>query len=469
MTVPTNPDSREVNWQKKFLAVENQWQDMKKNSEPLIVAAFLLAIAILYTSGYVADQFDRWLFETPSQFFFYLLLLRMLLIVLVPVFLLFVGFRFILKQARELIINLYQPKADEKISALILGRLWGIPPLPPPLNTLVKYPVILITKPELDDQHRARWLGGPATLIILEGFAVYLERGNKFSRVVGSNVPPPFLERYERIKEVVDLRPQNRKGYVEPWTKDGIRIKLHLNIEIQIDTGARALDEDSPNIGYPFAPLAVKAAVEYTSVRLIEDRLEEQSWLDGAWGSISGAINSFVAGHSLDELFVAPQTNNHANANHLDYDGTSENIEQIFSKAISERVTGETRNRLHNYGIHVLNIQITQVEIPLEILALRTKFWESTRNKIAALRNSRAEAEWIRVREHAHAEAQHTMLMTIINRLENVPTDQLTDSLALSLSGILDQGLDDPIVRSLLAKESFAILERIRKFLHESF
>jgi hypothetical protein len=61
------------------------------------------------------------------------------------------------------------------------------------------------------------------------------------------------------------------------------------------------------------------------------------------------------------------------------------------------------------------------------------------------------------------------MLMTITKRLENVDPKDLTEPLILSLSGILDQGLDDPIIRPLVAKESLAVLERIRKLLGERF
>jgi len=356
---------------------------------------------------------------------------------------------------------------DENIPALIRGRLLGTPPFPPPLNKIVSYPTILVAKPDLDENHWGRWFGGPATLVIYDGFAAYLERGNKFSRVVGPGFPPPFLERYERIKEIIDLRPQTKTGFVEPWTKDGIRIKLTLNVEVQIDACTEAV-ERSPNFRYPFDPLAVKAAVEYTSVRLIGGELQEQNWLEGAWGSITGAINAFVAGHSLDELFVAPHIENHVNTNHINH-ATPENIEQIFSKRISDKVINDVRDRLHNNGIHVLNIQLTQLEVPKAVLDLRTRYWETARLKISSHRNSRAEADRIRARELAHAEAQRTMLTTIMNKLENVGTDDLTESLILSLSGILDQNLEDPIIRPLIAKESFAVLDRVKKLLKDRF
>jgi hypothetical protein len=61
------------------------------------------------------------------------------------------------------------------------------------------------------------------------------------------------------------------------------------------------------------------------------------------------------------------------------------------------------------------------------------------------------------------------MLNTITQRLEKVDPSNLTEPLILSLSGILDQGLDDPIVRPLIAKESFAVLERVRRMLNEGF
>lgn len=466
MTAP-DPVNDAAKWQQQFSATQSQWADTRRVGEFILMIAFLLVVATLYALGYAANQFDHWLFATTSQSFFYIFLLRILLVILTPAIMLFMGLRFIFKQASELIRSIYQPKTDEKIPALIRVRLLGVPPLPPPLNKIVSYPSIIINKADLDETHWGLWLGGPATLVTYDGFAVYLERGNKFSRVVGAGFPPPFLERYERIKEIIDLRPQTKTGFVEPWTKDGIRIKLMLNVEIQIDASADAIERSS-NLRYPFDPLAVKAAVEYTSVRLIDGELQEQNWLDGAWGSITGAINAFVAGHSLDELFIAPQTENHVNANQLNHD-TPENIEQIFSKRISEKVINDVRDRLHNNGIHVLNIHLTQLEVPPTVLELRTRYWESVRLKISAHRNSRAEGDRIRAREFAHAEAQRTMLTTIMTKLENVESRDLTESLILSLSGILDQNLEDPIIRPLIAKESFAVLDRMKKLLHDRF
>ena len=146
-----------------------------------------------------------------------------------------------------------------------------------------------------------------------------------------------------------------------------------------------------------------------------------------------------------------------------------ENVEQILSKRISEKVMTEIQIDLQKKGIRALNIQITKVVIPDEIQELRTKYWEGTRGILSAQRNSRAEAERIRIREQAHADAQRTILMAITKKLENIDADNMTEPLILSLSGLLDHGLDDPLIRPWIANESFTVLQKMRKLLKEKF
>ncbi len=63
-------------------------------------------------------------------------------------------------------------------------------------------------------------LGGPLLLIVFDGSALYIERGNRFSRIVGPGAA--YLERYETIKYAVDLRAKVKTDKIEVWTKDGI-------------------------------------------------------------------------------------------------------------------------------------------------------------------------------------------------------------------------------------------------------
>jgi regulator of protease activity HflC (stomatin/prohibitin superfamily) len=465
LTLPPDPSK----WQQLYSASESRWKDVERMRAFLLPMIALVFIMVMYVAvGYEFVHMEDWVPEEINQLSYILYLLRIVLLILVPVAAVVFGLWFIFKQAATFVHAFYQPAEDEKLGRLIGRKLLGVVPVPPPLHNVFKYPFVVLREPKLAENHWARWFGGPATLVIYDGIAVYLERGNKFSRVVGPGLPMSFLEQNERIKEVVDLRPQTRTGEVKPWTKDGIRIRFAIRVECQIDASAEAVIQSSQKFRFSYDPLAVKMAVERMTVRADpKGELYEGSWLDGAWGTITGVINAYIAGHTLDELFLASETDKILSLAPAE-SGTYVKIEQVLSYKIKEQLEKAKRNLAQN-GVKVLSVQIVNVEVPPRVQELRGKYWESAKERIAALRNSRAEADRIRIREQAHAEAQRTMLNTITQRLEKVDPNNLTEPLILSLSGILDQGLDDPIVRPLIAKESFAVLERVRRMLNEGF
>ena len=145
-------------------------------------------------------------------------------------------------------------------------------------------------------------------------------------------------------------------------------------------------------------------------------------------------------------------------------------IAQLLSDEFSAVMLGQINSGLVRFGTKALNIQITKVEFPDIVLALRIQYWESEKKILSARKNGKAEADGIRVREQAYVLAQQTMLKTITEKLEKVDPGNLTEPLILSLSGLLDQGLNDPIVRPLLAKGiPFAALERLKKLLDQEF
>ena len=376
-----------------------------------------------------------------------------------------VGSFIISRAAATYLRSVYQLPQDLKLGTIIQYRLYGLPLVPPPLSWFLMGTFILLQEANLEDDHWARLIGGPARLIVNDGIAVYLESVDLTSMQLTSKVVGPgttLLERYERIKEVIDLKPQMKTDVVRPWTKDGIRITLTLMAECQINASIEAKADD---LRYPFDPLAVQRAVDHMAVRVDPEtgELFESSWLDGAWGTITGAINAYVAKHSLDELFLAAQV---PVTNPAAYSGM---IVQLLSEKFSTAMLGQINSALAQNGVKALNIQITKAEFPDGVLALRIKHWESEKKILSARKDSKAEADSIRVRQQAFVVAQRIMLRTITEKLEKVDPKNLTEPLILSLSGLLDQGLNDPIVRPLLAKESFAALERLKKLLDQEF
>ena len=145
------------------------------------------------------------------------------------------AFRF----ALDFMTDFYHPPENINLNKLIDNRLNGVTMLPFPLNLFFRFQYVMARDGDLIKSNEwpawmARHLGGPLLLIVFDGCALYLERGNRFSRVVGPGDKPPFLEWYETIKYVVDLRPKMRTDKFSVWTKDGIRIEITAQIECRI-------------------------------------------------------------------------------------------------------------------------------------------------------------------------------------------------------------------------------------------
>ena len=238
----------------------------------------LIAIMCIVVS-YLPFLMQEWAQNDLSNMQKVIFYLRPTLTILAPAIVTGIGFILICKATAAYLRSMHSLPYDYKLGSIILRRLLGIPPIPPPLNQVLKYPFIVLRDAALEDNHWARLIGGPATLVVYDGLAVYLERGNQFSRVVGPGMP--FLERYERVKEVIDVKPQMKTGYVKPWTKDGIRITLTLMVSAR-SLPALKPEQKSRDYQYPFDPLAVQSAVEHMTVKENDGELRQAAWLEGA-------------------------------------------------------------------------------------------------------------------------------------------------------------------------------------------
>jgi hypothetical protein len=456
MTTSNTGKDPSDNWQQLYSASNEHWKDLRRSGNLLIPVVFIATIATLYAIIFTSFNQADWLTNTGGKLANSWWLFRIIITTLSPLLVILIGAFFLIRENNNFIRKFYQPSEQHKIGTLVRRRLMGVPPLPPPLNALSHYPFITLREPELNNDHWACWLGGPATLVIYDGTALYLERGNCFSRVVGPGSPPmPFLERYETVRAVVDLRPQVKTGKINGWTKDGIPVEMEVRMECQIDASPKA-KEKSSNLVYPFDPLAVKLAVEHTTVRYdsATRRLSESDWLDGMWGQVSGFFLGYIISRSLDELF-------------LDESGK----EQIFAPRVSQDGIDKLNNNISkmNLGAHFLNLQITKVTLPEIVVNQRLAYWESERGKMSLILEGKAEAERIRMREKANADVVRDMLDTITDHLKPFGKDNLTEPVLLSLTSILDQNLDDPMVRPLIAKETLSMLEKVRQRLKEGF
>jgi hypothetical protein len=295
--------------------------------------------------------------------------------------------------------------------------------------------------------HWSMWLGGPAFLIIYDGFAVYLERGNSFSRVAGA-FPITYLDPRETMKAIVDLRPQIRDGQVNAWTKDGIRIKFKIRVEFQIEPGPSHNTSDTKLV-YPFNPLAVRKAVEYTAVRVRDGKLQEVDWCEGTIGTVTGLVGRHVCSRRIDELF-------------LRNGGGGQMLSPNVIKELMEKTnSGLTKDT----GVRILSLQITDIIIPPDVRRQRLDVWEAEKDSLVARIRGEAQAYAIRTNEAALAKGQRDLIVAIAKSLRRVDPSHFPETLLLSVSSILDQGLKDPLVQTYMAKGTLDTLKKIQDLL----
>jgi regulator of protease activity HflC (stomatin/prohibitin superfamily) len=348
-------------------------------------------------------------------------------------------------------MRFYLPPKEVYPEKLISYRLLGRSKIQPPYDNFFPMPYVLIRDGEIEK--RGKWpawavshIGGPINLIVFDGFALYLERGNRFSRVVGPGDKIPFLEWYEKIKYVVDLRPKVKVDSFDVWSKDGIQIKLTAQMTCRI--GDPASNDPSTNLLNPFDPAAVKKAIERYALRWshrLDGEPEEFTWVNAAWGQVTGIVPDYIGSRMLDDLLMAERQNG-----------------QILSPEAMKDLIKKLNDATNTFGVFITDFQIQEMIIPPKVFEHQKDFWLAKGQSIATLKDGEAKAFSIRAREKARAESQRDLIVAIADGLEKTKDGQYTEPLLLALSSVLDEGLGDPLMRAYLARETLETLEQLR-------
>lgn len=443
---PENPSD----WQMAYTR-EDAFKECGKNAERsdmfllagvLVLSAFIALVAIpkigklsFHPNAYV------WL-----GMFFALVVFVFLLLALVQAR----ASRF----AAKFLTDFYQPPEGMDLDKIIEYRLRGKFKLPPPFNMLSQFQYIMARDGEIVKSDKwpawcARNLGGPILLIVFDGCALYLERGNRFSRIVGPGDKIPFLEWYETIKYVVDLRPKIQEGEISVWTKDGINIKLKIQIECRI--GDSKKNDPTASLVYPYDPISVKKAIERHAVRWPlqpEGEPSEFTWVDAAWGQVTGIVPGYIGSRMLDDLFMENRKSG-----------------QILSPNAVQEIFDKLNQVTNGFGVYITDFQILELKIPKEVEEHQKEHWKAEKQSIATVIEGQAKAFGIRTREKARADAQYDIILAIAEGLEKNRDGKFTEPVLLSLSGVLDESLSEPITRAYLAKQTLDTLEQLQQIL----
>jgi hypothetical protein len=412
-------------WQQRYQSSKEQWADLRRASNILIPILLLIFLATISAIAYVILHAYDWTENLNSQIDEDLFFFRLYASYLMPLLVSAISVTLLNQGVINFVKAFYNHPKEKKVSSFIKKRLLGSIPLPPPLDVSSKYPIVTLKEPYLDNESWIRWLGGPAILTIYDSVALYLECGNRFSRVVGPG--NSFLDRYETVKAVVDLRPQVKTGIMRPWTKDGIQVEMEIRMECQINASEMAIAE-SQNLVYPFDPIAVKEAVEYTAVKRDPKtgQLFESDWLDGTWGQATGYLARHVSCHSVDEIALAELKDVGSSGGNLHaFPLAKEHIEKINQDLAAEKINYDLIAR--KCGAHVTSIHLI-IKFPKEIEEKRIAYWLSERKKLMIISESKAEADSIRTQQEARANELRDILDVTMEGLRRLGREKPTEA-----------------------------------------
>jgi len=441
---PENPD----NWQTAYTR-EHANRDFKIYGIGFmlpIMFLFLMILIYIFFNPTVFLLLEKYSLTRSELVMFLIAFLSFLLFVIVPTY----------SFASRFLSEFYLLPNDIEPSKLILYRLFGKTKLLPPLNIFLPYEYIIAKNGEIDKRDNwASWpafnIGGPVWLLVSDECALYIERGNRFSRVVGPG-NEAFLEWGETIKYVVDLRKKSNTGNFDVWTKDGIFINLTVRIEYRIGDPRKT----NPKSVYPYDPVAVKKAIEIQSVRWPDPTKEpsEFTWEDAAWGQVTGVLPSYIGSRFLDDLYIANRRGG-----------------QFLSPAIIEEIFYAINIAANGFGVFITDFQILKVDIPQEVYEHQIEYFKAEEQKVTIIRDAQEKALSIRSQEKARADAQRDLILTIADSLKkntdnSIDKDnQYTDALLSSLSEILD-GIKDPMMRDNIANEALDTLVQLQEMLN---
>jgi regulator of protease activity HflC (stomatin/prohibitin superfamily) len=267
----------------------------------------------------------------------------------------------------------------------------------------------------------AEVIGGPAWLTVGEGNAVLLERGGGFSRIVGTGYHR--LRPHERVRGVVELRTHYRKSSQSVLTKDGIPVKMDVDLTFRV-TENDLPDDPPPSPPPPLGPvnrlrrrlhLRVRRDVIETTRphrfsretvrRLVYETTiwgpdQQPDWTLSFYNVRSGDITDQIASRRLDEISAPEDTQVHPRA-------------EIARKGLEDARDAASRVAP---GVEILDMTLGVIEPRDDFKHITTQMisnWKIEWERRAKILEAQAEAKRTQLLEEARAEAQANMIQAL--------------------------------------------------------
>jgi len=284
----------------------------------------------------------------------------------------------------------------------VIRRLFGQPSFKPWIR-------ISGGKIEGDENDPLRRVGGPGNLVLYNDSAVLLEKAGKLTRVVKVKEGKGFvaLDSFEKIWDVIDLRPHHWVYNVKAMSKEGIPVTCQADVTFQIDDGGQ---KPSGKEAFPATEEAIFLASTRKWMRE-PDHSEGNQIFDWARKAIvgvtEGALRSVLATYLLDQLL-----------------GPSESNQGHYRVEILDQLRARLEQHLPSLGVKVTKVELGDIKVADEIVQKQIEAWQALWQRWAKEREAEGEAERLQYVEAAKAQAQADMIVAITRAFQSLTDAQ---------------------------------------------
>jgi regulator of protease activity HflC (stomatin/prohibitin superfamily) len=293
--------------------------------------------------------------------------------------------------------------------------------------------------------------------VIRPGHAVVFERGGKITQVAAPGLVR--LERYERIQEIVELKPiSTSQGLENVLTKDRIPLRITFGVGFQIEPKAEADKRPGSHVSGGVALTPVLSDGIYTvyegSVRkAVFDTAAD--WKATSFAVGDSMLRDIVATYDFDQIFKRrplPGTKDEE----VTFDPDERTIHEIEDKILSGH-----RKAAPAWGVYTKGVDIKIIELPDEAREQMLEWWragwrrrmhlaQAEAQKQAAITEAEGEAEALDARELVRAQNQTRMIAAIFGGLSQMSAEERAALLGLRFLEALEKIATDPATKILL-------------------
>jgi len=230
------------------------------------------------------------------------------------------------------------------------------------------------------------WAGGPGYVLVPPNFALQLEKGGRFGRIVGPGLVR--LGRFETIYKVLDLRQIIRSRSFTAFTRDGIPVTTEATVHCQLIRPKKQVSPTKEPL--TFDPAAVRATVVKAIVPI--------PWTERVIGFIGDALNEKLGYYRLDQLFDDSQ-----------------------KPSIRTKLQDDIKDFLEPFGpgsgLEVVDLRLGDFELPKQVTDQHIDKWRAYWQSQAEQKLAEGDAAAIDVLERARAQALQEIIEALVQAI----------------------------------------------------